>query len=144
MPLDRAFIEASLATLEENLRFLKELSGLSEEEFTADKKACYSAAYALMISIEALAGICSHIISSCGIPTPSGMADSFQKLHDSGILRDSEQVQRLKSMSRFRNLIVHRYWKVDYSVVHDILINHLADFEGFAVEIVSYLDSQVG
>ena len=67
------------------------------------------------------------------------MAGSFEQLHAEGILSSGDLAVSLAKMSRFRNLIVHRYWKVDYATVHDILLHHLDDFRAFAAEIETYL-----
>lgn len=80
MPPDRHFIEESLASLEENLIFLQELSRRDPSEFLRSKEATYSAAYALTISIDAIAGIASHVLASSNHPVPRGMADSFESL----------------------------------------------------------------
>ena len=142
MPLDRRFIEDSLAALEENLLFLLTLSSMPEAEFKSSKQTTYSAAYALMICIESVSGVASHLLASTSKSTPTGMAHSFELLLQEGILRSAGLTENLAKMSRFRNLIVHRYWKVDYGQVHEILTGHLQDFRDFAFEIERFLDEQ--
>ncbi len=142
MPPDRRFIEDSLAALEENLSFLVTLGSLPEAEFKRSKQSTYSAAYALMICIESVSGIASHLLASLSTSSPTGMAHSFELLFREGILTSSSLAKELAKMSRFRNLIVHRYWKVDYGQVYEILTGHLQDFRDFAVEIERYLDER--
>lgn len=144
MPPDRHYVEDSLGALEENLRFLRDLASRPEDQFVASREASYSAAYALMICIAATAGIAGHLLSSTGRNTPKGMAGSFEQLHAEGILSSGDLAVSLAKMSRFRNLIVHRYWKVDYATVHDILLHHLDDFRAFAAEIETYLSENEG
>jgi len=140
LPPDRIFIDDSLASLEENLIFLQTLAQKSPDEFLRSRESTYSAAYALTISIEAIAGIASHLLATLNQPVPKGMADSFEALFRCQILQSAELVGKLAQMSRFRNLLVHRYWHVDYRVVYEILNSHLADFSQFAQQIQSYLD----
>lgn len=142
MPPDRHYIEDSLAALEENLSFLVELAQRPKEEFTANREASYSAAYALMVCIEAISGVAAHLLATTSQTTPKGMAGTFQLLHDEGILSSPDLVRQLSEMARFRNLIVHRYWKVDYGLVYEILHNHLGDFRAFAQEIVEFLEQK--
>lgn len=40
---------------------------------------------------------------------------------------DDELAKRLAAMSRFRNLLVHRYWGLDPATVHGFLPQSLAD-----------------
>ena len=35
-------------------------------------------------------------------------------------------------MARFRNLLVHVYWKVDYGQVYEVLVRDLGDLRVFA------------
>ena len=39
---------------------------------------------------------------------------------------------RLQSMARFRNLVVHMYWRVDYGRVYDLLADGLEDLRAFS------------
>lgn len=142
MPVDRRFIEESLAALEENIAFLVTLSSMSETEFKSSKQASYSAAYALMICIESVSGIASHLLASLSQSSPTGMAHSFELLFQEGLLTSSTLSGKLAKMSRFRNLIVHRYWKVDYGQVHEILSKHLQDFRDFAEEMEQLLSER--
>lgn len=142
LPPDRYFIEDSLAALEDNLTFLRELATRSKAEFVSKKEACYSAAYALMVCIEAVSGVAAHLVATMTNSKPAGMADSFRTLRGEGILTSQELVENLVEMSRFRNLIVHRYWKVDYELVYEILREHLGDFRLFTEEVLNYLDQQ--
>lgn len=142
MPPDHRFIEDSLSALEENLAFLNSLAKRSEADFLSSREASYSAAYALMICIEATAGVAGHLLSSTNRGTPKGMASTFEQLHAEGVFKSKALATNLAKMSRFRNLIVHRYWTVDYATVHDILKNHLGDFREFAVEIEAFLSRE--
>ena len=42
-------------------------------------------------------------------------------------------------MSRFRNLIVHDYTRIDDAIVYSILTRRLGDFDAFAQSISTYL-----
>ena len=95
-----------------------------------------------MVCIEAVSGVAAHLLATTTTAKPTGMADSFKALHSEGILGSNELIENLVEMSRFRNLIVHRYWKVDYEVVYSILQSHLSDFRKFAIEIGAYLDRE--
>jgi uncharacterized protein YutE (UPF0331/DUF86 family) len=43
----------------------------------------------------------------------------------------------LQRASRFRNLLVHMYWKIDYQIVYRTLQESLDDLETFAGCIVA-------
>ena len=47
-----------------------------------------------------------------------------------------ESVARLERMARFRNLLVHMYWKIDYQRVHEIIRHDLQDLRAFVTVVV--------
>ena len=59
-------------------------------------------------------------------------------LRDAGIL-PADLTRRLQQMSRFRNLLVHMYWKIDYSQVFDLLQQNLGDLRAFAAAVLRLL-----
>lgn len=46
---------------------------------------------------------------------------------------------RLKKAVGFRNIAVHNYHKIDWTIVHNIAHTHLADFTEFAEVVASKL-----
>lgn len=47
--------------------------------------------------------------------------------------------ERLEQMARFRNLVVHRYWKVDMADVYRILQEHLPDLTAAGQAVARFL-----
>jgi len=55
-------------------------------------------------------------------------------LRDRGII-SKELSKKLINMAKFRNLLVHLYWKVDDEKIYEILQSELADFDEFIEQI---------
>jgi len=51
-----------------------------------------------------------------------------------------EAVEVFKEMARFRNRLVHIYWKVEPDQVYEILQSRLGDFKLFLDQIAQFLD----
>lgn len=68
---------------------------------------------------------------------PDDYAACFAVLADHGLL-PSALSTRLQKMARFRNLLVHVYWKLDYNQVYDVIRRDLGDLREFSA-IVSGL-----
>jgi uncharacterized protein YutE (UPF0331/DUF86 family) len=68
---------------------------------------------------------------------PEEYAECFATLSDAGII-PNDLSGRLQKTARFRNMLVHMYWKVDYGTVHDILQNSLGDLRRFS-EVIAGL-----
>ena len=58
-------------------------------------------------------------------------AACFVMLAEAGLV-PQDLPNRLQKMARFRNLLVHIYWKLDYSRVYDIMQADLGDLRSFA------------
>ncbi len=84
----------------------------------------------LLLSIEACIGICDHLVSRRARKAPTTFAECFQLLKEQGVILEP-LCNKLKQMTRFHNLIVHGYWKVDDTEVYRILQNSLGDFDAY-------------
>lgn len=51
----------------------------------------------------------------------------------------ADESSRLQQMARFRNLLVHMYWKIDYGRVHDVIQQNLDDLRTFVAVVVKLL-----
>ncbi len=100
----------------ENIREYK--SGMSFEEFSADKKTIDAVVRNLEIIGEAVKSVPNEILQS------------------------KPEIE-WKKISRFRDLIVHHYFKVDLEIVWDILENHLKNLEISVNELSTDLDQEL-
>jgi uncharacterized protein YutE (UPF0331/DUF86 family) len=69
---------------------------------------------------------------------PGEYAECFAILAEAGIIR-GDLSERLQKMARFRNLLVHIYWKINYEAVYEIIQQNLSDLRFFTQIIVSLL-----
>ncbi|HID27559.1 MAG TPA: DUF86 domain-containing protein [Methanosarcinales archaeon] len=119
----------------DSLYKLRELGKLSKKEFLSDFRNTESAKYLLIKATEAALDICNHIASKKGGRAPQDYADCFVVLKEIGVINEDLSDKMVK-MARFRNLIVHLYWKVDDAQVFDIIKNNLGDLEDFIKHII--------
>jgi uncharacterized protein YutE (UPF0331/DUF86 family) len=103
---------------------------ISEEEFVSSSEKIDSAKYNLIIAIEGAIDICNSIVARAGGRAPGDHADCFAVLGELQLLT-GEYVDRLKRMAKFRNLLVHLYWKVDNKKVYHILKEDVRDIKGY-------------
>ena len=120
------------------LNSLRELAALSQSDFLADPHKIASAKYNFIVAIEAAVDIGSHLISKNRWRTPESYADTFRVLGEEGVFEEPF-VHDLVRMARFRNRLVHLYWKVDNREVYRILTTRLDDLERFMKEIGRYI-----
>src|SRR3990172_13395825 len=130
-----------MSRVREYVKNLKELGKLPMEEFVSDFKATNSAERLLQISIEACLDIGNHIISRCGLERPREYKDVFIILGREGILQYAFG-EKLIPMVKFRNRLVHLYWKVNEAEVYEIIQNNLKDIEEFVQHIANFLEKE--
>jgi uncharacterized protein YutE (UPF0331/DUF86 family) len=130
MSLNTVLIGERFQDILTSVERLEQLQGLTLEAFLADQDVLDIASYRLLQAIEAALQVCYHVAAQRLHKVPGDYAECFAILAAAGLL-DAELASNLQQMARFRNLLVHVYWKVDYSQVHAILQHRLADLRAF-------------
>jgi uncharacterized protein YutE (UPF0331/DUF86 family) len=116
------------------LHKLDRYSEISKKKFLSNSEKVDSAKYNLIIAIEGAIDICNSIVARAGGRAPRDHADCFAILGELQLLT-GEFVARLKRMAKFRNLLVHLYWKVDDQKVYQILKEDIQDIRGYLKSI---------
>ena len=133
MTLNQDVIRSRCAEIEESLERLRRIhAGMTRETFLADRDSQDIASYRLLVAIEAALALCYHISAKRLKKVPEEYAECFVILADAGII-PRDLCERLKKTARFRNLLVHMYWKVDQGTIYDVLSGSLDDIKNFAV-----------
>jgi uncharacterized protein YutE (UPF0331/DUF86 family) len=135
MSLNADLVRARCAEIEESVSRLERFRSLSREQFLSDQDTLDIACYRLLVAIEAALALCYHVSAKRFHKVPEGYAECFGILRDAEIL-PGELTIRLQQMARFRNLLVHMYWKVDYEQVYDVVHQSLDDLRAFGAAVV--------
>jgi uncharacterized protein YutE (UPF0331/DUF86 family) len=112
------------------LHKLDRYSEISEKEFLSSSEKIDSAKYNLIVAIEGAIDICNSVVARAGGRAPRDHADCFAILGELGLL-PGQYIDRLKRMAKFRNLLVHLYWKVDDRKVYSILREDVPDIKEY-------------
>jgi uncharacterized protein YutE (UPF0331/DUF86 family) len=137
--VDPVRIRNLLGNIGEAQSRLLELGQFSESEFLADYRNTESAKYLLIVATEAAIDLCNHIVARQARRAPEDYADCFTILADVGVILP-DLATRLGQMARFRNLVVHLYWKVDDRRVYEIIQKDLGDLDDFRQQVSAWLD----
>jgi len=125
--IDKALILRKLSELEEYLKQVKEFSNISIKDYQKDWKTQRIVERTLQMMVEIGVDIANHIIADKEYRVPKSYADTFRVLYEEGVLAE-DIFKMMEDMAKFRNIVVHRYDKVDESIVIGILKRHLDDF----------------
>ncbi len=135
--LDKERILSKLDELDSYLGELKSIMPKSYAEYSKSVEKKRSCERLLHIAIECVIDICSLIVKGKRLGLPSEEEDLFEKLEKKKIItRDMET--RLKGMKGFRNVLVHRYSKVDDELVFESLgkMDDFAEFKNAVLRLV--------
>jgi len=116
--------------IHQSLERLERIRALPREAFWVDQDVRDVACYRLLVAIEAALQICFHVSAQRLHRVPEAYAECFAMLSEAGIL-STDLSASLQRMARFRNMLVHVYWDVDYEQVYGILQEHLGDLRVF-------------
>ena len=134
-------VQIHFDTFEENLDKLERLSRFSYDEFMAEFWYLEAAVHVLQTSIEALVDISRYVIRSLGLPS----ADSYREvpvvLADAGYL-DKTSTAIYDKIVRFRNLVVHHYYRVDPEEVYQILTENLSDLQNWHTTLLEIIEAE--
>jgi uncharacterized protein YutE (UPF0331/DUF86 family) len=131
-------IEDRFQDIQQSLERLEQIRTLSREAFLADQDVLDLTCYRLLVAIEAALQICFHVSARRLNQVPEEYAECFAILANADVL-SQELGRNLQQMARFRNLLVHVYWKIDYGRVYDMLYR-LDDLRAFARAIGALLE----
>lgn len=90
-------------------------------------------------AIENIIDICSIIVADLRLRKPENEDNIVEILVDNGII-DQKLGEKIRKMKGFRNIIVHRYGRIDDHLAHEILIENMNDFYDFISSIERFLE----
>ena len=132
--VDRDLILRKLADLDQYLGQVSEYRGITVEQYRGDWKTQRIVERTLQMAIEVCLDIAAHIIADRGLRVPATHAEVFEVLTEAGLL-DPALRDPMVRMSRFRNLIVHEYARIDPAMVVRILREHLPDLAQYKMAV---------
>ncbi len=98
----------------------------------------------IVVNLERAVQICvdigSHLLSASKTSSPVTMADVFRDLSGNGII-PADLAGRLARSVGFRNIAVHQYQSINWSIVYSIITRQLDDFRQFAGCVQTLLDN---
>jgi len=131
MKLNTEIVRTRCQEIAESIQRLNEIKRQGKDRFVQDQDLQDIACYRLLVAIEAALNLCYHIAAKQLKVVPDEYAACFQLLQEAKII-PSQLSENLQKMARFRNLLVHMYWRLDYEQVFATLQNDLKDLSRFS------------
>lgn len=128
--VDEKLIDEKILLLEKHLKRLKSFKNLSQKEF---QKPEYfdAAAWNLRSALEATFDICAHILSRMPGVKIEEYKQMALEMGKQKIVPNEFSKNTLQKMAGYRNRLTHFYFEVTPKEMHEIIQNHLQDFNIF-------------
>jgi uncharacterized protein YutE (UPF0331/DUF86 family) len=126
--------------MDESLHKMKILARLPRSQFLKNYEKVDTAKYNFIVAIESMIDISNRIISVKKLGYPQDYAEVIKLMGQKGGFEE-DLVKRLIEMVKFRNMLVHLYWKIEDERLHDYMKKNLDDFEEFRDAVRRYLKS---
>ena len=116
---------------------LKQIRGMSKEDYVEDMVTQRAVERTLMNLVQACIDLAQHIRSAEDL-SPTGTAkQEMQALGNADIISRETQ-EKMEEAIGFRNILAHRYGDIDHEVVYDVLHDDLHWFEQFQQELARW------
>ena len=119
---------------------LRQYAVAPSDQILASVEKLGSLKYHFVLAIEASIDICQHITSRLFSDVPESYADCFKALAEHKVI-DKELSDQMGDLARFRNVLVHLYWKVDNGIVVDKL-SQIERIERYLKEVFAFCEKQ--
>ena len=143
MSLNEGLIQKRCQDIEDSLKRLEKIKEVDKDEFLKNRDLQDIASYRLLVAIESALSLCYHVSAKKLKKAPGDYVECFTILADDEII-PLDLSEKLQKMARFRNMLVHMYWKIEYEVIFDILQDSLDDLRQFSHAITALLKPQPG
>ncbi len=134
MKLDPKRIEKYLSRIVQEATDIEQILQRTDKDILSDTDQIKSLKYSVIIIAEAIAGTLQHILAKEHNAVVDGYMDVFVKSERFNLL-SAQLISRLQPFIRFRNMLVHQYWRVDDTTFLSNLRQGLEDFRDFVKDI---------
>ena len=114
MPIDTSVVKIRISEVRETISELLRLTSKIYDKLTIDER--YSIRYNIIVLVEALVSLCTHIARKRYNYMPKSYADAVRFVSEK---LNVTCVNDLVALVKLRNILVHRYWNVDDREVYD-------------------------
>lgn len=134
MDIDKTRVNHYLDQIASETNDLETMLAQADEEILSDQHLLKSLKYSIIVIAEAIAATLQHILAKRDNVVVDGYMAVFRKTREYRVLSD-DLVSRLQPFLRFRNMLVHQYWRVDDQTFLENLRHGVKDFHEFGKHI---------
>ncbi|MBI2100814.1 MAG: DUF86 domain-containing protein [Candidatus Vogelbacteria bacterium] len=136
--LDKTFIKNKIRMLSENVNILEQILKDDVENIKADILKLPAVERYFQRAVDLMVDMNTHIINEGDFGTVDDLQSTFKLLGDFNILEESF-ARKVSPIVGVRNMLVHRYEKLDKDMFLNNLKRNFGDFKTYLIQIDDYL-----
>jgi uncharacterized protein YutE (UPF0331/DUF86 family) len=140
MTVDRNKLASLFGEVNRAADTLSRYRELSNEQLLENAERLGNIKYLFIVAIEGCIDICNHLAARGFQKTPESYAQCFQLLKEGKVV-DADLAGRMARLARFRNLLVHLYWKVDDEKVVEVLRTEPEILKSFVAAVARFVSA---
>lgn len=129
--MDQPLIAAKLELLRRRVARIESKRPIGLRRLRTDEDLQDIIAQNLTQAVQICVDIGAHLVADLNVAAPETMGEVFLRLREAKML-PSALANRLVRAVGFRNVAVHDYAEIDWTIVRDICQRRLGDFRSFA------------
>ncbi len=139
--VDKALLSRKVSLLRSYVSELRQADDINWKKYENDVRAKAFVERYLHLAIEEVIDIANHLISFYKWREPEGFRDVFSVLCEHRVIPKND-LNSFQNMASFRNMLVHRYEKIDDEMVFGFFKKKLEDFDLYISYIKSWAEQQ--
>lgn len=137
--MDKLVVANKIESLRRCLKRVEQRCPQSPEELLNDIDAQDVITLNLARAVQLCVDIALHILASSDQLVPQTMADAFTSLAEEGVI-SADLADKMRKSVGFRNIAIHQYEKINWSIVYSIATDRIGDFKAYARAISALLN----
>jgi uncharacterized protein YutE (UPF0331/DUF86 family) len=137
--IDKELINSKLSDIQNDLSELLPLLNIETEEIIADNLKLHTVERLFQLIVDAAIDVNTHIIQESDFKTPADYQSTFLILGESKVLPMDFALKIAPSVG-LRNLIVHKYGRVDLKRMIDDIKNEIGDYLKYLKLVEKFLE----
>lgn len=136
--LDKVFIQKKMDMLSESVAKLEKLAAARVEIIKGDDVMLAALERYFQKAVDTMVDINTHLIKAGDFGTVDDLQSTFRMLGDCGVL-ERDFAGKIAPIVGVRNMLVHRYEKLDKDMFLNNLKRNFPDFKMYLIQIDAYL-----
>jgi len=138
--IDKERIYTYFSEIDQQVDLILEILSLNDDQILKDSVKLNALKYSIIVCAEVIGNTLQHILAKKYKTAIDGYQSLIAKSREKGILPEA-LFRRLKPFFDFRNMLVHRYWKIDNQEFISNLRHGINDIVEFKNLIQNVLDN---